>query len=118
MRYIELNPVRAQNMVNHPAEYPWSSYAFNALGKEDKLVTPHLEYRRLGATEQDRLSAYRQLFRARIPEMTLEALRDATNKAWVMGGEGYRARVSQQIDRPVQSRGHGGDRKSEAYWHD
>jgi len=25
MRYIELNPVRA-NMVSHPAEYAWSSY--------------------------------------------------------------------------------------------
>ena len=25
MRYIELNPVRA-GMVEHPSEYPWSSY--------------------------------------------------------------------------------------------
>ncbi len=31
-RYIELNPVRA-GMVKHPAEFPWSSYYFNALGK-------------------------------------------------------------------------------------
>ncbi len=23
MRYIELNPVRAQNMAEHPADYPW-----------------------------------------------------------------------------------------------
>ncbi len=118
MRYIELNPVRAQNMVNHPAEYPWSSYAFNALGKEDQLVTSHSEYRRIGATEQDRQSAYRQLFRARIPEMTLGALREATNKAWVMGGERFKARVSKQMDRPLQSSGHGGDRKSEAYRRD
>ncbi len=118
MRYIELNPVRAQNMVNHPAEYPWSSYAFNALGKEDQLVTSHSEYRRIGATEQDRQSAYRQLFRARIPEMTLKALREATNKAWAMGGERFKARVSKQMDRPLQSSGHGGDRKSEAYRRD
>ena len=118
MRYIELNPVRAQNMVNHPAEYPWSSYALNALGKENQLVKSHSEYLRLGATEQDRQSAYRQLFRARIPEMTLEALREATNKAWVMGGERFKARVSKQMDRPTQSSGHGGDRKSEAYRRD
>ena len=32
MRYIELNPVRA-GMVGHPAEYPWSSHAFNAQGE-------------------------------------------------------------------------------------
>ena len=29
MRYIELNPVRAK-MVEHPGEYPWSSYQANA----------------------------------------------------------------------------------------
>ena len=115
MRYIELNPVRAQNSVNHPSEYPWSSYASNALGKENQLVTPHLEYRRLGATEQDRQSAYRQLFRTRIPEMMLEGLREATNKAWVLGGARFKARVSRKTDRPVQSSGHGGDRKSEVY---
>lgn len=32
MRYIELNPVRA-NMCEHPSDYPLSSYSFNAEGK-------------------------------------------------------------------------------------
>ena len=32
MRYIELNPVRA-DMVAHLRDYRWSSYAFNALGE-------------------------------------------------------------------------------------
>jgi putative transposase len=77
----------------------WSSYAFNSLGKEDQLVTSHSEYRRIGATEQDSQSAYRQLFRARIPSMPLEALREAANKAWVLGGERFKACVSKQIDR-------------------
>lgn len=31
-RYIEMNPVRA-GMLSSPAEYTWSSYAINALGK-------------------------------------------------------------------------------------
>ena len=43
MRYIELNPVRA-GMVAGPADYPWSSYRFNALGQTDDLVTPHFEF--------------------------------------------------------------------------
>ena len=115
MRYIELNPVRAKNMVDHPAKYPWSSYAYNALGKEDLLVTPHIEYRRLDKKAQDRQSAYRQLFRARIPEMTLEALRESTNKSWVIGSERFKARISKIIGRPVKSSGHGGDRKSKEY---
>jgi len=40
MRYIELNPVRA-NMVNTPGQYRWSSYRANAQGKDDTLITPH-----------------------------------------------------------------------------
>ncbi len=40
MRYIELNPVRADNMVDHPSEYPWSSYSYHALGQSNPLVTP------------------------------------------------------------------------------
>ena len=60
MRYIELNPVRA-GMVKHPLNYSWSSYAANARGEEDELVSPHSLYRRLGRNPQARQSAYRQL---------------------------------------------------------
>jgi REP-associated tyrosine transposase len=56
MRYIELNPVRA-DMVDHPSEYPWSSYHHNAQGQPDALLTPHLEYKRLGKTDEARQAA-------------------------------------------------------------
>jgi len=72
MRYLELNPVRANNMAAHPSEYPWSSYRYNALGQSNPMVSPHREYQRLGKTTVDRQAAYRQLFRAHIPETTLE----------------------------------------------
>lgn len=39
-RYIELNPVRA-DMVDHPSEYPWSSYSHNALGEKNERVMHH-----------------------------------------------------------------------------
>lgn len=39
-RYIELNPVRA-GMVEHPAEYPWSSYRANAQGERNVVIMPH-----------------------------------------------------------------------------
>jgi putative transposase len=86
MHYIELNPVRA-DMVAHPSEYPWSSYRHNALGQADILVTPHLEYRRLGKTAEEHQAAYRQLFKHRIPAASLAEIREATNKAWVLGNE-------------------------------
>ena len=115
MRYIELNPVRANNMVNHPSEYPWSSYRSNALGQEDAFVTPHREYKRLGAASAARQSAYRQLFSALIPNQTLDEIREATNKAWMLGSRQFQKRIEKQIDRPARSSGHGGDRKSELY---
>jgi putative transposase len=115
MRYIELNPVRANKMVDHPSEYPWSSYRSNALGQLDSLLTPHREYKRLGANDSDRQEGYSQLFRAQIPELTLKAIREATNKAWVLGSDQFREQMKQELNRPVQSAGHGGDRKSKAY---
>ena len=61
-RYIELNPIRAR-MVDHPAEYPWSSYRTNGQGKPSKLLTPHPLYVALGGNEKARQAAYRELFR-------------------------------------------------------
>ncbi len=84
MRYIELNPVRA-DMVEHPGDYPWSSYRANAQGEENALLTPHPLYRKLGPMPEARQQAYRQLFRAHIAKDELEAIRNATNKAWVLG---------------------------------
>jgi putative transposase len=60
-RYIELNPVRAF-MVADPADYPWSSYQANALGKSIQLLTPHPCYLALGATAAERQRNYRGLF--------------------------------------------------------
>lgn len=82
--YIELNPVRA-SMVAHASEYPWSSYQCNAMGKAIELLTPHLIYQQLGRANTERHGAYRALFRGRMPERDLAAIREATNKAWVLG---------------------------------
>ena len=113
-RYIEMNPVRA-GMVEHPSEYPWSSYRYNALGEEDKLLTAHALYRRLGRNEDERHKAYRQLFRHRLAEKTLEEIRKATNKAWVLGNDHFQQRVEKLTERQTSPKSRGGDRKSKAY---
>lgn len=114
MRYIESNPVRA-GMVSHPSEYPWSSYHHNALGRPDDLVTPYLEYRRLGKTDEERQAAYRQLFKHHIPERSINEIREATNKAWVLGNDRFKQRVQKQLERRVAPEARGGDRKSEQF---
>jgi len=88
MRYIELNPVRA-GIVDHPADYFCSSYRANAYGEEDQLIAEHPIYRRLGRNAEARLSAYRRLFRGRLAKADIDAIRDATNKAWVLGDDRF-----------------------------
>lgn len=114
MRYIELNPVRA-DIVTHPRDYPWSSYCYNALGQEDSLITPHVLYRQLGKTAEQRQSAYRQLFCARLAAHTLTEIREATNKAWVLGDDLFKVKIQQQLERHVSPRTRGGDRKTKKY---
>mgnify|MGYP000376655390 FL=1 len=92
MRYIELNPVRA-GMVEQPGDYPWSSYASNAEGKNNTLITSHEVYSQLGVNETERLLAYRQLFRLGIGATDLDALREATNKGWVLGSDRFREEI-------------------------
>ena len=70
-RYIEMNPVRA-NMVEHPAEYPWSSYLVNAGGKRSDMVTQHELYLQLGETAAERQLAYRALFNSGLLDNTLQ----------------------------------------------
>ena len=86
MRYIELNPVRA-GMVEHPEDYPWSSYNANAYGKENVLLEGHPLYKRLGLNRTSRQKAYRALFDSYLPEKDLNDIRDATNKAWILGNK-------------------------------
>ena len=114
MRYIELNPVRA-DMVQHPSEYIWSSYPGNAMGKPNPLITPHSEYRRLGKTDETRQRAYRQLFKHRLPDAGINAIREATNKGWALGSERFKQKIQKQLERRVAPAARGGDRKSESF---
>ncbi len=61
MCYIEMNPVRA-GMVEHPAEYRWSSYVGNALGESSAILRCQEEYLALGQTSQTRCAVYNALF--------------------------------------------------------
>lgn len=114
MRYIELNPVRA-GMVDHPSRYPYSSYHANAMGREDALVTEHDLYRQLGPSPEDRQSGYRALFRSSIGKEALKDIREATNKAWVLGSDRFREQIAVLSQRRTAPLARGGDRRSEKY---
>lgn len=113
MRYIEMNPVRA-GMVDHPGDYPWSSYRANAQGDASELLTPHSLYRRLGKTVTERQAAYRQLFRAQLSKADVGAIREATNKAWALGNDRFRAKIETLSGRRASPLPKGRPRLSEA----
>ena len=88
MRYIELNPVRA-NMVNDPAQYRWSSYRQNGLGQADERITPHPLYLSLGKDVESRLAEYRGLFRSELDGDALTDIRLALAQGQPLGSERF-----------------------------
>jgi len=112
MRYIELNPVRA-GMVKHAVEYAWSSHRANAQGLPDPVIVPHEIYLRLGRSLEERRLSYRRLFGVPVDAAELKTIREATNKAWALGNDRFRARIEELTGRRttplrrVRSRGAG-----------
>ncbi len=91
-RYIELNPVRA-GLVKHPRDYRWSSYAFNADGKPDEMLSAQRQYLKLGTCNKDRSRAYRALFRQKIETDTTRNITESTLKGWALGDTNFAHKI-------------------------
>jgi len=101
MRYIELNPVRA-NMVLHPAEYKWSSYQHNAQGITSSIISSHPHYMSLGANTEERLHAYRELFRHHMDNNILHDIREALNQELVLGRDDFKDKIERMAQRQTR----------------
>ena len=98
MRYIELNPVRA-NMVTHPADYRWSSYRANAQAEAISLITPHPLYGALGRDAVQRHHAYRCLFEHQLDNQDIHAIRDAVQFSTPLGDERFTRQIESALGR-------------------
>ena len=92
MRYIELNPVRA-NMVQDPGQYRWSSYRHNGLGQADTRITPHPVYLGIDRDEADRQTAYRALFRSQLDDEALADIRLALSQGQPLGTDRFSDKI-------------------------
>lgn len=101
MRYIELNPVRA-GLAAAPAGYRWSSFAANALGSDDPLVTPHPLYLALADSTTRRRQAYRQLLQSAVETQALQAIRDALNHELALGTAAFQDAVEARTARQTR----------------
>jgi putative transposase len=102
-RYIDLNPVRAQ-MVRHPSDYGWSSYAALAEQRIDALVTPHDALVQLG---KPRGPAYARWCAASSGVEDENRLREATGRELAFGSDTFRAEVEARTKRSLAIRGRG-----------
>ncbi len=112
-RYIELNPVRA-GMVEHPAEYRWSSYRANAQGENDPLIVSHDLFLALGSDPVSRQMAYRELFRYSLEPGLVDAIRKATNGNFALGDERFSDQIATMLGRRAKPGRSGRPRKQEA----
>jgi putative transposase len=96
MRYIELNPVRA-NMVKTPGAYRWSSFRANGRGESNTLVQPHSLYHSLGRTRQHRQDTYQALFKTHIDNKVMENIRSAWQTGTPLGNEEFRRKVEDKL---------------------
>ncbi len=76
-------------MVADPARYRWSSDRANALGEPAALLTAHPLYLGLGADDDARRAAYRELFRDAVDDKPLADLRLALNQDQSPGNDRF-----------------------------
>jgi hypothetical protein len=93
---------------------------FFLLFKKGKKTRPdtfyfHEEYLTLGKSAEQRQQAYRSLFNEQLNQTTIDEIRQATNKAWVLGSSHFKDKIEKQLNRRVSPAAKGGDRKSEKY---
>ncbi|MCG6969628.1 MAG: transposase [Gammaproteobacteria bacterium] len=100
MRYIELNPVRAK-MVKTAAAYRWSSYAANASGRSNPVITPHSVYLALGKDAQSRRAVYKAMFRSALDSQTMESIRSAWQTGTPLGNERFKQKIEKTLKMKV-----------------
>ncbi len=99
-RYIELNPVRA-GMVDHPAQYIWSSNRHHALELGNFPIRPHLQWLALGANPDERRRHYSALVGAGLSEKDVDTLRRCARKGLPAGSERFEQQIEAALARRI-----------------
>lgn len=97
-RYIELNPIRA-NMVAHPIEYRWTSYAENTGAKPTLMTSRHALYNSLGLDDKSREIAYRALFDIQLGPEILKNIRQAAEFSMPLGDSRFQQQIESVVGR-------------------
>ncbi|CAK0764453.1 hypothetical protein CCP3SC1_420019 [Gammaproteobacteria bacterium] len=88
-------------MVDHPTKYRWSSYAANALGVSNSVLTPHGEYFSLGHSLMDCQSVYRSFLHDCSDADELVQLRCALQTGTPLSNEKFKTEIEDVLARKV-----------------
>ena len=101
MVYIDLNPVRAQLVMN-AADYQWSSHRHCIGQVSQKWVTLHALFWGLGNTPFAREAAYAELVHAGLAQWEVDQLSQNTLSGWALGSEQFLAELQKLTTRRLQ----------------
>ena len=73
----------------------------NADGSPAGLLTPHSQYRRLGATPEERAENYRGLVARGVSEEDLTRIRQCALKRRALGSDAFCEEMAERLGRPV-----------------
>jgi putative transposase len=98
IKYIELNPVRA-NMVINPHGYRWSSYRFQTFGEDEyKLVDNDPMYLSLADTPQERQRIYRDFISSEQNQNIITAIRKSICNDSILGTDSFIAKLRERLN--------------------
>ena len=84
-------------MASHPADYRWSSFHCNGLGKPDALISPHDCWLLLGEDDQGRTASYRALFDDALKQTELELIRHSVNTGLPTGNNRFKRDIEKAL---------------------
>jgi putative transposase len=88
-------------MVQHPGDYPWSSYHYNAYGKPNKFISTHALYNSLGITEEECRQNYRTLFSTVLSKGDIHAIRRASQFSMPLGNERFKEQIEKHLGQSI-----------------
>jgi putative transposase len=99
-------------LVAHPKDYRWSSYQRRALGMPDRSLDEDPWYAGLGTTETERRKKYQEWMESQIGEREWEEIRQATQRARLIGRETFQKQVEAMTGWPLVGEARGRVKKA------
>ncbi len=99
-------------LVTDLADYPWSSYAMQGLGRADPLLTPLTAGAAIDANEKKRAAWWRKWLHTPLTERELAGVRASVVSGRPFGDSAWTIRTAARNGLPLTTRPRGRPRKS------